>query len=98
MRKSIHRSENLSITYVESDQELEFEVRFPSSSAKGRCDALCPRCRNPVTPIRWEVVGPDGGGNVAWFACKETLNDTPPCGGSVNWVRNITFQDWVDKT
>lgn len=96
MKKNIHRSENLLITYLQAEQALEFEIRFSTSYARGRCDARCPRCKNPVVPNRWEIEGPDGTSNTVWFECKELIGDGEPCGSEMHWVRQIEFDDWVE--
>lgn len=96
MKKNIYRSENLLVTYIEADQALQFEIRFSTSYTRGRCDARCPRCKNPVSPARWEVEGPDGTSNTVWFECRETLNGKEPCGRDLHWVRQIAFADWVE--
>ena len=97
MKKNIYRSENVLVTFVDAQNELEFEIRFSTSHARGRCDALCPRCSNPVAPSRWEIEGPDSLGNTVWFACEETLNGAEPCRGELRWTRRVDFSDgWVE--
>lgn len=97
MKKTVHRSDNLFITLLESQKELEFEIRFSTSSARGRCDALCPRCLNPVSPNRWEIEGPEGMGNTVWFACEKTLNGAEACNDDLRWTRRVDFLDgWVE--
>lgn len=97
MKQNVYRSDNLLITLLENEKELEFEIRFSTSYARGRCDALCPRCFNPVSPSRWEIEGPDAMGNTVWFACAETLNGTEACRGELRWTRRVDFNDgWVE--
>lgn len=96
MRQNIHRSENLFITLTEDGTQLEFEIRFSTSYAKGRCDATCPRCRNPIAPSRWEIEGPDALGNTVWFVCSKPLNGADGC-GELRWTRRVEFNDgWVE--
>lgn len=98
MKKNVYRSENLLITLTENQKELEFEIRFSTSYARGRCDALCPRCMSPVAPSRWEIEGPDGMGNTVWFACEETLDLKEPCKDDLRWTRRVDFLDgWVEQ-
>lgn len=98
MKKSLHRSDNLLISLMEDEKTLEVEIRFSMSSARGRCDATCPRCGNPVAPTRWELEGPDGAGNTVWFECKRPLNGAEGCGGELSWTRRVEFADgWIEK-
>lgn len=97
MKQNIYRSENLLLTFVESTGELEFEIRFSTSYARGRCDARCPRCNHSVSPSRWEIEGPDAMGNTVWFACVETLDGGEPCNGELRWTRSVDFgEGWVE--
>lgn len=96
MRQNIHRSENLFITLTEDGKQLDFEIRFSTSYAKGRCDATCPRCHAPVAPARWEIEGPEGMGNTVWFTCSTPLDGTEGCKG-LRWTRRVDFNDgWVE--
>lgn len=98
MKKNVHRSDNLLISLAEDGKTLEVEIRFSMSSARGRCDATCPRCGNPIPPTRWELEGPDGAGNTVWFECARPLNDKPRCESDISWTRRVEFADgWTEK-
>ena len=96
MRQNIYRSENLLITLCEDERQLEFEIRFSTSYARGRCDATCPRCHKPVSPSRWEIEGPEGLGNTVWFTCGSSSQGGAGC-DDLRWTRRVDFPDgWVD--
>lgn len=97
MKEHLHRSDNLLISILENRKQIEFEVRFSQSYARGTCEAVCPRCQNPVAPSRWELEGPDGSGNTVWFTCSKTLNGEDSCGDDMSWTRRVTFGDWVEE-
>lgn len=97
MKQHLHRSENLLISLLDNGEEIEFEVRFSDSYARGTCDALCPRCGHPVAPQRWEIEGPDSTGNTVWFACTNTVDNSEPCGEDVSWTRRVSFHDWIEE-
>jgi hypothetical protein len=97
LKQHLHRSENLLISLLDNKKEIEFEIRFSDSYSRGTCDALCPRCGNPVAPQRWELEGPDGSGNTVWFVCVDPLNGEEGCGEELDWTRRVTFQDWIEE-
>lgn len=97
MKKHIHRSENLLVSLLENGKDIEFEIRFSDSYSRGTCDALCPRCQNPIAPQRWELEGPDGSGNTVWFSCGETLNGKDPCEQEIDWTRRVLFDEWTEE-
>ena len=99
MKRTLHRSENLSIALIEESAQLEFEIRFSTSSAKGGCDARCPRCQAIGKPSHWELEGPDSRGNTVWMVCPP---DDAACKQEVNegfrWSQTVVFPDgWSDK-
>lgn len=103
MKQNVHRSDNLLISLSDDGKELEFEIRFSMSYARGRCDATCPRCHAPVAPSRWEIEGPEALGNTVWFVCRDTLSGTPACEtgpdgtDELRWTRRVDFSEgWVD--
>lgn len=97
MRQNLHRSDNLLVSLSDDERQIEFEIRFSTSFARGACEAACPRCGNPVAPHRWELEGPDGAGNTVWFECGKALNGAPACDQELVWTRRATFDDgWVE--
>lgn len=90
MTESVHRSENLVVTRG-SGAELHFELRFPTSVARGVADATCPRCGGLGDPERWEIEGPEMRGNTVWLQCA-----APRCAGRSRWTRSIEFGDWEE--
>lgn len=94
--RTIHRSENLTITFAGDTKTFEVELRFPTSLTRGSCDARCPRCQTPGVPSNWEISGPDDSGNLIWLTCPNE-----DCPGNADpgyrWTQNILFPDgWID--
>jgi len=98
MKTTIHRSENLVINRCDDTDRLELEIRFPSSFARGTCDARCPRCGAPGRAGHWELEGPDGRGNTVFFSCNADVSCDSSDGLTFNWTQEVLFPDgWQEK-
>lgn len=91
--ETLHRSDNLLMTREPGSTEIDVEIRFPTSLARGSAESGCPRCGKPGKPEQWEIEGPDGRLNTIWLGCdceSTTERDT-------RWSRSVTFRGgWTD--
>ncbi|TVQ98410.1 MAG: hypothetical protein EA398_13250 [Deltaproteobacteria bacterium] len=95
MKRTLHRSENLLIAALKD--QIEFEIRFSTSAARGTCDARCPRCGEPGEPAHWELEGPDTRGNTVWMNCARATGCPGNEDGGFTWTQPVVFEPWVEK-
>lgn len=92
MNETLHRSENLILFRASGQTEVQVEIRFPTTSARGVFDSACPRCGSPGQPEQWEIEGPDGRTNTVWLKCDPANG----CTRETRWSRQVTFSGWSD--
>jgi hypothetical protein len=90
--KTLHRSQNLVIARADGTTDLTFEVRFPTSVARGTLDAACPRCGGHGIPEQWEIEGPESKHNPVWLRCEAECKER-----DTRWTKGAEFDgDWLD--
>lgn len=95
MKRTLHRSENLIIAL--NEREVEFEIRFSTSSSRGSSDAVCPRCGAIGEPAHWELEGPDTPGNTVWMNCRRDVECPGAAEGGFTWTQPVQFASWEEK-
>jgi hypothetical protein len=99
-RQTLHRSENLMISWQDDTTRFDVELRFPTSSARGSCEGRCPRCGEVGRLAHWELEGPDGQANTAYLACPTdgSCAGMRDRGESYQWAQAVHFvEGWVER-
>ncbi len=90
--ETLHRSQNLIISRLNDSTEVNVEIRFSTSIAKGLFDSKCPRCGESGTPEQWEFEGPESSHNTIWLKCNAGCLDR-----ETRWTRRAEFDDsWTE--